>query len=68
MAKWIVQYASMRLKLRWGRFRPQKKADSMQIVEQNGSNFSGGQRQRLAIARTIIKSASIYVLTDSIRP
>ena len=35
------------------------------IVEQNGSNFSGGQRQRLAIARTIIKSASIYVFDDS---
>ena len=35
------------------------------VVEQNGSNFSGGQRQRLAIARTIIKSASIYVFDDS---
>lgn len=35
------------------------------IVEQNGSNFSGGQRQRLAIARTIIKLASIYVFDDS---
>lgn len=35
------------------------------IVEQNGSNFSGGQRQRLAIARTIIKPASIYIFDDS---
>lgn len=35
------------------------------IVEQNGSNFSGGQRQRLVIARTIIKPASIYVFDDS---
>ncbi len=35
------------------------------IVEQNGNNFSGGQRQRLAIARTIIKPASIYVFDDS---
>lgn len=34
-------------------------------VEQNGSNFSGGQRQRLAIARTIIKPASIYIFDDS---
>ena len=35
------------------------------VVEQNWSNFSGGQRQRLAIARTIIKPASIYVFDDS---
>lgn len=35
------------------------------IVEQDGSNFSGGQRQRLAIARTIIKRASIYIFDDS---
>lgn len=35
------------------------------IVEQNGDNYSGGQRQRLAIARTIIKPASIYVFDDS---
>lgn len=34
-------------------------------VEQSGSNFSGGQRQRLAIARTIIKPASIYIFDDS---
>lgn len=34
-------------------------------VEQDGSNFSGGQRQRLAIARTIIKQASVYVFDDS---
>ncbi|MCH3922294.1 ABC transporter ATP-binding protein [Limosilactobacillus sp.] len=35
------------------------------IVEQDGSNFSGGQRQRLAIARTIVKQASIYIFDDS---
>lgn len=35
------------------------------IVEQDGGNFSGGQRQRLAIARTIIKQASIYIFDDS---
>lgn len=34
-------------------------------VEQDGSNFSGGQRQRLAIARTLIKPASIYIFDDS---
>lgn len=35
------------------------------IVEQGGDNFSGGQKQRLAIARAIIKPASIYVFDDS---
>ena len=35
------------------------------VVEQDGANFSGGQRQRLAIARTIIKPASIYIFDDS---
>ncbi|MBW1605855.1 ABC transporter ATP-binding protein [Lactobacillus sp. Sy-1] len=34
-------------------------------VEQNGENFSGGQKQRLAIARTIVKDAQIYVFDDS---
>lgn len=35
------------------------------VVEQGGDNFSGGQKQRLAIARAIIKTASIYVFDDS---
>nr|WP_238142499.1 ABC transporter ATP-binding protein [Weissella confusa] len=34
-------------------------------VEQGGANFSGGQRQRLAIARTLIKDAKVYVFDDS---
>jgi ATP-binding cassette subfamily B protein len=34
-------------------------------VEQNGANFSGGQKQRLAIARTLIKDADIYLFDDS---
>lgn len=34
-------------------------------VEQGGGNFSGGQRQRLAIARALVKSADIYVFDDS---
>ena len=34
-------------------------------VEQGGDNFSGGQKQRLAIARALVKNASIYVFDDS---
>lgn len=35
------------------------------VVEQSGDNFSGGQRQRLVIARTILKRASVYIFDDS---
>lgn len=34
-------------------------------VSQNGSNFSGGQKQRLSIARAIAKKAEIFVFDDS---
>jgi ATP-binding cassette subfamily B protein len=34
-------------------------------ITQGGSNVSGGQRQRLAIARAVAKSAGIYVFDDS---
>ena len=34
-------------------------------IAQGGSNVSGGQRQRLAIARAIVKGAPIYVFDDS---
>ena len=34
-------------------------------VSQNGSNFSGGQKQRLSIARAIAKNAEILVFDDS---
>ena len=35
------------------------------FVAQGGTNFSGGQRQRLCIARALIKPADIYIFDDS---
>jgi len=35
------------------------------IVAQNGTNFSGGQKQRLCIARAIVKKAEFYIFDDS---
>ena len=34
-------------------------------ISQDGSNVSGGQRQRLAISRALMKNAPIYVFDDS---
>ncbi|HEY0444788.1 MAG TPA: ABC transporter ATP-binding protein, partial [Candidatus Limnocylindrales bacterium] len=34
-------------------------------IAQGGSNVSGGQRQRLAIARAIVKNPPIYIFDDS---
>lgn len=38
--------------------------DSM--VEQRGTNFSGGQKQRLCIARALVKKPKILILDDSV--
>ncbi len=35
------------------------------IVEQNGDNYSGGQKQRLSIARALLKSPKAIILDDS---
>lgn len=34
-------------------------------VAQGGGNFSGGQKQRLAIARALVKQAPVYIFDDS---
>ena len=44
-------------------FKKEKGLDS--IVEQGGRNFSGGQRQRLALARAIVKESEVLIFDDS---
>ncbi|BDF71122.1 multidrug ABC transporter ATP-binding protein [Oscillospiraceae bacterium] len=34
-------------------------------VAQGGTNFSGGQRQRLSIARALVKNADVFIFDDS---
>ncbi|MGN8981995.1 multidrug efflux ABC transporter subunit EfrA [Enterococcus villorum] len=43
-----------------------KKTDGYnELLSEGGSNFSGGQKQRLAIARAIIRRPEIYIFDDS---
>lgn len=37
----------------------------LSYVSQGGTNFSGGQRQRLCIARALVKKANIFIFDDS---
>ena len=36
------------------------------LLEENGFNISGGERQRIIMARAILKNASIYIFDESI--
>ncbi|MDD4036170.1 MAG: ABC transporter ATP-binding protein [Bacilli bacterium] len=46
-------------------FIKKRKRGFKSIVTQGGTNFSGGERQRLSIARALIKSPNIYIFDDS---
>ena len=42
-----------------------KHNESKSEIAQSGTNVSGGQRQRLAIARAVAKNPEIYIFDDS---
>ncbi len=42
-----------------------KKNGLLEEVEQEGRNFSGGQKQRLSIARALVKKPDILIMDDS---
>ena len=46
-------------------FIEQKKKKYKSTISQGGSNVSGGQKQRLSIARAIAKHPDVYILDDS---
>ncbi|GCF93373.1 multidrug ABC transporter ATP-binding protein [Enterococcus florum] len=46
-------------------FISQKPKGFDELLAEGGSNFSGGQKQRLAIARAIIRRPEIYIFDDS---
>ncbi|MBL1224768.1 ABC transporter ATP-binding protein [Enterococcus sp. BWR-S5] len=46
-------------------FISQKPAGFDELLSEGGANFSGGQKQRLSIARAVIRDPEIYIFDDS---
>ena len=43
-----------------------RQIDLDQMIAEDGKNLSGGQRQKIALARTILKDAEVYIFDESI--
>ncbi len=43
----------------------QKRINNNFLLEENGCNISGGERQRIIIARSLLKKANIYIFDES---
>lgn len=78
MQKAVLFKGTVRENLKWGNENAGDEAlkEAMKLaqisdipldreVEQEGRNFSGGQKQRLSIARTLVGKPSILILDDS---
>ncbi|QIK85360.1 ABC transporter ATP-binding protein [Erysipelothrix sp. HDW6B] len=53
------------LEIAQGNFILDKEEGLQYRIAQGGTNVSGGQRQRLSIARALVRDASIYIFDDS---
>jgi ATP-binding cassette subfamily B protein len=42
-----------------------RSTDYNMLLEENGSNISGGERQRIILARALLKESKIYILDES---
>ena len=43
----------------------ERDTDLSMMLEENGSNISGGERQRIILARALLKNSNIYILDES---
>ena len=42
------------------------KLKELEIIEENGANYSGGEKQRIILARTILKESDIYIFDEAL--
>ena len=61
-----LSYEQKQLILNTGILNPiLKTKDWETVLTENGSNLSGGEKQRIAVARLILADADVYILDES---